>query len=93
MIANYGYQDGSGAYYIAIDTDHCIGCAQRPCLVACPQRLLEVVVDDYDDEVVQVAESHRRTLASDCAACKPVGGHARLPCVEACTPGVLKHSW
>jgi hypothetical protein len=23
MIANYGYKDGSGEYYISIDTDKC----------------------------------------------------------------------
>ena len=93
MIANYGYQDGSGAYYIGIDTDRCIGCAPRPCLAACPQRLLEVAVDDYEDEVVQIAEAARHRLASACAACKPAAGHAHLPCTDACPAGALKHSW
>lgn len=93
MIANYGYQDGSGTYYISIDTDGCVACAARACLTACPQGVFETVVDDYDDEVVQVAEAHRRRLASDCAACKPAAGHARLPCTDACAPGALKHSW
>lgn len=93
MIANYGYQDGSGAYYIRIDTDCCIDCVSRPCLAVCPQRLFEVVVDDYDDEVIQVAEAHRRTLAADCAVCKPAAGAVRLPCVAACPSGALKHDW
>ncbi len=93
MIANYGYQDGSGTYYISIDTDCCIDCAARACLAACPQQLFESVVDDYDDEVVSVAEAHRRTLAGDCAACKPVAHRPDLPCVNACTPGALRHSW
>ena len=94
MIANYGYQDGSGTYYISIDTDRCMACvAERACLTACPQGLFESMVDDYDDEVVWVKEEHRRTLASDCAACKPVAGYASLPCSAACTPGALKHSW
>jgi ferredoxin-like protein FixX len=99
MIANYGYQDGSGAYYIRIDTDACLSCAARACLVACPARLFELFVDDYDDEGVRVAEAHRRTLAVDCAACKPTGaaamaaGRAGLPCIAACLPGALEHSW
>jgi ferredoxin len=93
MIANYGYQDGSGLYYIRIDTDACVSCAARGCLAACPQRLFEQVVDDYDEEVVQVVEQRRRQLASDCAACKPVAGYVRLPCVEACPMSALQHSW
>ena len=94
MIANYGYQDGSGTYYISIDTDCCIECAAgRACLAACPQQLFEPVVDDYDDEVVWIKPQQRRTLASDCAACKPAAGYSSLPCSAACTPGALLHSW
>ena len=52
MIANYGYKDGSGEYYISIDTDKCIGCAaERACLAACPKSMFEIITDDYDDEV------------------------------------------
>lgn len=94
MIANYGYQDGSGTYYISIDTDACMHC-DKPCIAVCPRNVFECVVDDYDDTVVQVAEAHRRTLVSDCVACKPAGGYAHvyLPCVDACPSYALRHSW
>ncbi|MBP9713545.1 MAG: hypothetical protein KBD60_07625 [Sterolibacterium sp.] len=92
MIANYGYQDGSGIYYIRIDTDACVRCAHA-CVVACTQGVFERVVDDYDDAVVQVADARRRTLASDCAACKPAGGYVNLPCVDVCEAYALQHSW
>jgi len=94
MIANYGYKDGSGEYYISIDTDKCIDCAvDRTCLGACPKQMFEVMTDDYDDEVVWVKKPHCRTLAYDCAECKPAGGYTTLPCVAACLPGAIRHSW
>lgn len=94
MIANYGYKDGSGDYYISIDGSKCVGClVGRACLPACPRQMLEISIDDYDDEVACIKSSHRRSLAYDCAGCKPTGGHGVLPCVAACTPGAIRHSW
>jgi Fe-S-cluster-containing hydrogenase component 2 len=94
MIANYGYKDGSGDYYISIDTDYCIACpAGRACIAACPKQMFEAMTDDYDDEVVWIKATNRRSLAYDCTGCKPAGGYTSLPCMAACTPGAIKHSW
>lgn len=94
MIANYGYKDGSGEYYISIDTDKCIRCeVGRACLTACPKSMFETMVDDYDDEVVWIKAQFRKSLAYDCADCKPAAGHTQLPCTSACTPGAIRHSW
>jgi len=94
MIANYGYKDGSGEYYISIDTDLCIACsAQRACLKACPKGMFEIISDDYDDEVAAIKQSARRALAFDCSDCKPAAGYTSLPCSSACLPGAIKHSW
>jgi Fe-S-cluster-containing hydrogenase component 2 len=94
MIANYGYKDGSGEYYISIDTAHCIACpVGRACLTACPKVMFENMTDDYDDEVVWIKPEFRRSLAYGCADCKPSGGYTKLPCTSACTPGAIKHSW
>jgi len=94
MIANYGYKDGSGEYYISINTDKCINCeVNRACLTACPKVMFEPMVDDYEDEVVCIKSAFRRTLAYDCADCKPSAGYSSLPCTTACTPGAIKHSW
>ena len=94
MIANYGYKDGSGEYYISIDTDKCIQCpVDRACTKVCPKSMFEIMTDDYDDVVAAIKQTNRKTLAYDCTGCKPTGGYATLPCTAACTPGAIKHSW
>lgn len=94
MIANYGYKDGSGEYYISIDTDKCVQCpVEYACVQACPKDMFEIMTDDYDDQVAAIKTAHRKTLAYDCTGCKPAGGYTRLPCIDACTPGAIKHSW
>ena len=50
MLSNYGYEDGSGNYYITIDTDKCSECGEKPCLQACPEGIFQTELDDYDDE-------------------------------------------
>ena len=59
MIANYGYKDGSGEYYISIDTDKCIGCtAGRACLNACPKQMFEIA------KPIIGARTHERVITS-----------------------------
>jgi len=91
--ANYGYTDGSGEFYITIDTDLCVKCSEHWCVDACPVGLFEIIVDDYDDEVAAIKDDHRKKLKYDCAPCKPVSGRPPLPCVQACTLCAITHSW
>jgi predicted molibdopterin-dependent oxidoreductase YjgC len=93
MIANYGYHDGSGEYFITIDTGRCVDCAGRWCVAACPESLFVIEVDDYDDDVAVIAETGRKKLKEACAGCKPAAGYASLPCIAACLPGAVSHSW
>jgi ferredoxin len=93
MIANYGYRDGSGEYYLTIDTDRCIDCGGRWCVQACPRSLFEIEADDYDDEVATIVMSARKQLKETCADCKPSGGYETLPCTTACLPAAITHSW
>ena len=46
MLANYGYKDGSGDFFITIDTDKCDGCGD--CVPACPAGCFEVGEDPND---------------------------------------------
>jgi Fe-S-cluster-containing hydrogenase component 2 len=93
MIANYGYKDGAGDFFITIDTDRCIACDDHGCVAACPQQALEIIEDDYDDMVCAVVEDHRKKIKYSCAPCKPDRARPPLPCVAACTAGALSHSW
>ena len=72
MLANWGYQDGSGEYFITIDTDKCNGCGD--CVDACPQDALEVAEDPADplseEPVAFVAEKERKKLKFTCSPCK-----------------------
>jgi len=91
MIANYGYKDGSGEYFISINTDKCNGC--EDCVTQCPAGVLEMILNDYDENVVAVTEGHRKKLKYSCAPCKPVSDRPVLPCVAACKPEAIQHSW
>lgn len=91
MLANYGYMDGSGEYFITIDTERCRGCGD--CVTACPAGLFEIITDDYDEQVAWVKEEHRKSIKYLCAPCKPTTGRGSLPCQEACEPDAIAHSW
>ena len=93
MLANYGYKDGSGEYFITIDTDKCLECQEHGCVAACPEDVLEIIEDDYDDQVAAVRAEHRKKIKYSCAPCKPERDRPQLPCVAACGPGALSHSW
>ncbi|MBU2547836.1 MAG: 4Fe-4S binding protein [Proteobacteria bacterium] len=95
MIANYGYKDGSGEFFITIDTDQCDGCGA--CAEACPADCFEVGEDPIDplrdEPVAFVSEAVRKKIKYACGACKPVTDRPPLPCVQACPRGVISHSW
>lgn len=97
MLSHYGYEDGSGSYYIQIDTDKCCNCNEKPCIYACPANLYEIFLDDYDDEVVRIKENERRSLKDRCVICKNQSngsdGRQGLRCVQACPWHALQHSW
>lgn len=95
MIANYGYTDGSGTYFISVDTDKCDGCGK--CVEACPYGVLEVVDDPYDPleggMIAIVTEEQHKKIKYTCMPCKPASGKRELPCVIACPTDAMTHSW
>ncbi|MCL4512920.1 MAG: ferredoxin [Candidatus Eremiobacteraeota bacterium] len=97
MIANYGYTDGSGEYYISINTSFCAECQTHPCISACPQGVFEMITDDYDEPACSVKDSFRKKLNYTCSTCKPARKSSEsplfLPCVQACVNRAIKHTW
>ena len=95
MIANFGYKDGSGEYFITIDTDKCSGCGD--CVPVCPAGVLEIRENDFDplaeETMAAVTEEHRKKIKYSCAPCKPTGDRPELPCVGACELDAITHSW
>ena len=95
MIANYGYKDGSGEFFISIDTDLCNGCGD--CVTACPYGVFNTGEDENDpfreEPVVKVVNEHRKKIKYSCAPCKPTTGSGNLPCVLACESKAITHSW
>lgn len=95
VIAHYGYKDGSGDFFIAIDSEACDGCGR--CVPACPSAVFTVGEDPHDplrdEPVAFVVEVQRKKLKYACAPCKPDRERSALPCVEACEPRAISHSW
>ena len=64
MIANFGYKDGSGEFFITIDTDKCNGCGD--CIPVCPSGVLDIVENEYDpladEKMAVVKDEHRKKI-------------------------------
>ncbi len=90
MKAHYGYADGSGEYYITIDTDKCDGCGS--CVEACRKNILEIILDDYDESKASVKRDYAKNLSYVClghAVCEKNGASCRT----ACANQAIEHSW
>ncbi len=94
MLAHYGFKDGSGDWFLVIDTDKCDGCGK--CVTACPANVLQVGEDEYDpfreEPVAGVRPGERKKLRYSCAPCRPGYGESPPPCVAACETAAIAHS-
>jgi len=94
MLAHYGFKDGSGDWFLAVDTDKCNGCGK--CVEVCPANVLEIGDDEYDpfreEPVAKVREEERKKIRYSCAPCRPGYGEKSAPCAAACKPKAISHS-
>lgn len=97
MLANYGYKDGSGEFFIVVDTEKCTGCGD--CVEVCPCGVLAMVENEFDldadTRIAAVTPEHSKKIKYSCGPCKPSSGYepSDLPCVAACAPEAIRHSW
>ena len=92
LITHYGYIDGSGEYFIVVDSDKCTGCGK--CVEICPQRALKLItefIDLEDKTVAAVSEGHRKEIRYTCGTCKPEQN--QTPCVLVCGSKAIKCVW
>lgn len=96
MLANYGYSDGSGSYFITMDTEKCNGCGA--CVTACPSEVFQLVDEDPNDPfrgepLAMVPVDKTKKLKYECNPCKPLMDRPPLPCFVACRSEAISHSW
>ena len=92
IITYYGYQDGSGEYYIVIDGEKCNSCSK--CIEICPQDAImmdSIFIDLEDKMVATITEEQRKKIRYTCSPCKPEKGNT--PCVESCAQNAIKCIW
>jgi Fe-S-cluster-containing hydrogenase component 2 len=92
LITHYGYCDGSGEFYIVVDSERCSGCGK--CVMVCPKKALLTqteFIDLEDKVVVAVSEEHRKKIKYTCGSCKPENN--LTPCVLACEGNAIRCVW
>jgi len=91
MIIHYGYEDGSGAYYVSIDAEKCNAC--NACIEICPQKAIvldTVMIDIEDKRVAVIDETQRKKIKYICALCHR---NKDVRCVQACEKGAVTATW
>ena len=91
MKVQYGYSDGTGDYFITIDTERCDGCAD--CIKACPAGIFVVAEDDDSQPKAKVKEEVRKRLSFLCPGFKSCSSKNEVNCHSVCLKDVISHSW
>ena len=89
MKANYGYSDGTGEYFITIDTGKCDGCGE--CVKACPADIFIVAKDDFGNLKAEVKDEARKKLAMLCSGYQSCAH--KINCHTACPNDAISHTW
>jgi predicted CoA-substrate-specific enzyme activase len=91
MKVHYGYNDGSGDYYITIDNNICNGCGE--CVKACPAQVFDMGKDDTGEMKARVKEDLRKKLSFQCPGFQRCSSQNSVNCHSTCPKNAITHSW
>ena len=86
----YGYEDGTGTYYISIDGGLCSGCGR--CVDVCPAQVL-VMNQDHGQATAEIKESVRKKITLFCPGFKACNERNMVNCRTVCKENAIDHSW
>lgn len=90
MKANYGYSDGTGEYFITIDTEKCDGCGE--CAKVCPAEIFVIAKDDFGNLNAQIKDEARKKIALLCPGYQTCSSNEKN-CHSVCPNDAISHSW
>ncbi|HSW56976.1 MAG TPA: acyl-CoA dehydratase activase [Dehalococcoidales bacterium] len=91
MKISYGYTDGTGDYYITLDSSKCDGCGK--CVPACPSGVWEVGRNQHGQPKARVKEELRKKLHLVCPGFKACSTTHANNCHSACPNAAISHRW
>jgi len=86
----YGYSDGTGEYFITVDTAKCDACGL--CVDACPEHILTMAQEDGRGPYAAVRVELRKKLSYLCSGIKACSAKGKN-CRDVCPKKAIKHSW
>ncbi len=86
----YGYSDGTGEYFITIDTEKCDGCGE--CVEACPAGIFMLSENGARPTAI-VREELRKKLSFACPGQEACAAGNGTTCRTVCPKDALDHSW
>jgi predicted CoA-substrate-specific enzyme activase len=91
MKISYGYSDGTGEYYVVLDTARCDACGK--CVEACPAAVLEVAGNEQGQPKARVKETVRKKIHIACPGHRVCAQSHPLNCQSVCPHQAISHSW
>ena len=91
MKAHYGYTDGTGDYFITIDSGQCDGCGY--CVEACPAGILIMAREDGSQLKAELKEEARKNLAFLCPGFLSCRHRHEVNCHSVCSKDAISHTW